>query len=117
MIKLSPRLSRIKLSPSTLAAQKVRDLRAAGHDIVGLTIGEPDFNTPEHVKRAVIAAMDRNETKYPPIFGIPQLREAVRRKFIRDNRLDYAVDQIMVGTGSKQLLNQRVSVCGNWVCR
>lgn len=104
MIKLSPRLSRIKLSPSTLAAQKVRDLRAAGHDIVGLTIGEPDFNTPEHVKRAVIAAMDRNETKYPPIFGIPQLREAVRRKFIRDNRLDYAVDQIMVGTGSKQIL-------------
>lgn len=104
MIKLAPRLSRIKLSPSTLAAQKVRDLRAAGRDIVGLTIGEPDFNTPEHVKRAVIAAMDRNETKYPPIFGIPQLREAVRRKFIRDNGLDYPVDQIMVGTGSKQIL-------------
>jgi len=103
-IKLSPRLSRIKLSPSTMAAQKVRDLRAAGRDIVGLTIGEPDFNTPEHVKRAVIAAMDRNETKYPPIFGIPQLREAVRRKFIRDNGLDYSVDQIMVGTGSKQIL-------------
>ena len=104
MIKLAPRLSRIKLSPSTLAAQKVRDLRAAGRDIVGLTIGEADFNTPDHVKRAVIAAMDRNETKYPPIFGIPQLREAVRRKFIRDNGLDYAVDQIMVGTGSKQIL-------------
>ena len=103
-IKLSPRLSRIKLSPSTIAAQKVRDLRAAGGDIIGLTIGEPDFNTPEHVKRAVVAAMDRNETKYPPIFGIPQLREAVRRKFIRDNGLDYAVDQIMVGTGSKQIL-------------
>jgi aspartate aminotransferase len=103
-IKLSPRLSRIKLSPSTMAAQKVRDLRAAGRDIIGLTIGEPDFNTPEHVKRAVVAAMDRNETKYPPIFGIPQLREAVRRKFIRDNGLDYAVDQIMVGTGSKQIL-------------
>ena len=103
-IKLSPRLSRIILSPSTMAAQKVRDLRAAGRDIIGLTIGEPDFNTPEHVKRAVVAAMDRNETKYPPIFGIPQLREAVRRKFIRDNGLDYAVDQIMVGTGSKQIL-------------
>ncbi len=103
-IKLSPRLSRIKLSPSTIAAQKVRDLRAAGRDIIGLTIGEPDFNTPEHVKRAVVAAMDRNETKYPPIFGIPQLREAVRCKFIRDNGLDYAVDQIMVGTGSKQIL-------------
>ena len=97
-------MASIKLSPSTMAAQKVRDLRAAGRDIIGLTIGEPDFNTPEHVKRAVVAAMDRNETKYPPIFGIPQLREAVRRKFIRDNGLDYAVDQIMVGTGSKQIL-------------
>lgn len=104
MIKLSPRLSRIKLSPSTLAAQKVRDLRAAGRDIVGLTIGEPDFDTPPHVKRAVMAALERNETKYPPIFGIPQLREAVRRKFSRDNGLDFSVDQIMVGTGSKQIL-------------
>jgi aspartate aminotransferase len=103
-ITFSPRLSRIKLSPSTMAAQKVRDLRAAGRDIVGLTIGEPDFNTPEHVKRAVVAAMDRNETKYPPIFGIPQLREAVQRKFIRDNGLDYKIEQIMVGTGSKQIL-------------
>jgi len=103
-ITFSPRLSRIKLSPSTMAAQKVRDLRAAGRDIVGLTIGEPDFNTPEHVKRAVVAAMDRNETKYPPIFGIPQLREAVQRKFIRDNGLDYRIEQIMVGTGSKQIL-------------
>jgi aspartate aminotransferase len=103
-ITFSPRLSRIKLSPSTMAAQKVRDLRAAGRDIVGLTIGEPDFDTPEHVKRAVVAAMDRNETKYPPIFGIPQLREAVQRKFIRDNGLDYKIEQIMVGTGSKQIL-------------
>ena len=104
MIAFSPRLSRIKLSPSTMAAQKVRDLRAAGRDIIGLTIGEPDFNTPEHVKRGVIAALQRNETRYPPINGIPQLREAVRRKFIRDNGLDYPIDQIMVGTGSKQIL-------------
>ena len=103
-IALSPRLSRIKLSPSTLAAQRVRDLRAAGRDIVGLTIGEPDFDTPPHVKLAVMSALERNETKYPPIFGIPQLREAVRCKFVRDNGLDYAVDQIMVGTGSKQIL-------------
>lgn len=104
MITFSPRLSRIKLSPSTMAAQRVRDLRAAGRDIVGLTIGEPDFPAPGHVKRAVVEAMDRNETKYPPIFGIPQLREAARRKFIRDNGLDYPVEQIMVGTGSKQIL-------------
>lgn len=104
MIEFSSRLSRINLSPSTMAAQKVRELRAAGRDIVGLTIGEPDFETPAHVKRAVMAALERNETKYPPIFGIPQLREAVRRKFIRDNGLDFSVDQIMVGTGSKQIL-------------
>lgn len=104
MIEFSSRLSRINLSPSTMAAQKVRELRAAGRDIVGLTIGEPDFETPAHVKRAVMAALERNETKYPPIFGIPQLREAVRRKFIRDNGLDFSIDQIMVGTGSKQIL-------------
>jgi aspartate aminotransferase len=104
MIEFSTRLSRINLSPSTMAAQKVRELRAAGRDIVGLTIGEPDFETPAHVKHAVMAALDRNETKYPPIFGIPQLREAVRRKFSRDNGLDFSIDQIMVGTGSKQIL-------------
>ncbi len=104
MIEFASRLSRINLSPSSMAAQKVRELRAAGRDVVGLTIGEPDFETPAHVKRAVIAAMERNETKYPPIYGIPQLREAVRRKFIRDNGLDFSVDQIMVGTGSKQIL-------------
>jgi len=104
MIEFSARLSRIKLSPSNVAAQKVRDMRAAGHDVIGLTIGEPDFETPAHVKKAVMVALDRNETRYPPINGIPQLREAVRHKFIRDNGLDYPVDQIMVGTGSKQIL-------------
>ena len=103
-VRYSPRLSRIRMSPSTLAAQRVRDLRAAGRDIIGFTIGEPDFETPAHVKAAVVEALARNETRYPPIAGIPRLREAVRRKFIRDNGLDYAVDQIMVGTGSKQIL-------------
>jgi aspartate aminotransferase len=103
-IRFSPRLSRIRMSPSTLAAQRVRDLRASGRDIVGLTIGEPDFETPGHVKAAVAEALARNETRYPPIAGIPQLREAVCRKFIRDNGIDCAVDQIMVGTGSKQIL-------------
>lgn len=104
MIEFSPRLSRIKLSPSTMAAQRVRELRAAGRDIIGLTIGEPDFETPAHVKQAVIDAMNRNETKYPPIDGIPSLKQAVQRKFSRENGLDFALDQIMVGTGSKQIL-------------
>ncbi len=104
MITFSPRLSRIKMSPSTMAAQKVREMRAAGHDIIGLTIGEPDFDTPEHVKQAVVDALQRNETRYPPIDGIPQLKEAVRGKFRRDNGLDFTADQVMVGTGSKQIL-------------
>jgi len=104
MIELSPRLSRIKLSPSTMAAQRVRELKAAGRDIIGLTIGEPDFDTPAHVKQAVIDAMNRNETKYPPIDGIPSLKQAVQRKFTRENGLYFALDQIMVGTGSKQIL-------------
>ncbi len=104
MIEFSPRLSRIKLSPSTMAAQRVRELRAAGREIIGLTIGEPDFETPLHVKQAVMEAMNRNETKYPPIDGIPVLKQAVQRKFSRENGLDFSLDQIMVGTGSKQIL-------------
>jgi aspartate aminotransferase len=98
------RLGRIKLSPSTAATMRARELRAQGRDIIALTIGQPDFNTPEHVKKGVMAALERNETKYPPIDGIPELREAAARKFRRENGLNYAPDQIMVGTGSKQII-------------
>jgi aspartate aminotransferase len=104
MITFSPRVNRISMSPSAMAAQKVRELRAAGRDIIGLTIGEPDFETPAHVKQAVVEALARNETRYPPMDGIPALKEAVRGKFRRDNGLEFALDQIMVGTGSKQIL-------------
>ncbi len=98
------RLGRIKLSPSTAATMRARELRAQGHDIIALTIGQPDFNTPEHVKQGVMAALARNETKYPPIDGIPELREAAARKFQRENGLNYTADQVMVGTGSKQII-------------
>ena len=100
----SDRLTRIKLSPSTTATMRARELRLQGHDIIALTIGQPDFNTPEHVKQGVMAALVRNETKYPPIDGIPELREAAARKFQRENALTYSADQIMVGTGSKQII-------------
>ncbi|HTE16272.1 MAG TPA: pyridoxal phosphate-dependent aminotransferase [Burkholderiales bacterium] len=100
----SSRLDRIKLSPSTAATQRARELRAQGRDIIALTIGQPDFDTPQHVKRAVNEALVRNETKYPPIDGIPELKEAARRKFQRENALEYKTDQIMVGTGSKQII-------------
>ena len=98
------RLGRIKLSPSTAATMRARELRAEGRDIIALTIGQPDFNTPEHVKAGVMAALARNETKYPPIDGIPELREAVARKFQRENGLKYNADQVMIGTGSKQII-------------
>ena len=98
------RLGRIKLSPSTAATQRARELRSQGRDIIALTIGQPDFDTPQHVKRAVNDALVRNETKYPPIDGIPELKEAVRRKFQRENALEYHTDQIMIGTGSKQII-------------
>ena len=98
------RLDRIKLSPSTAATQRARELRSQGRDIIALTIGQPDFDTPQNVKRAVNEALERNETKYPPIDGIPELKEAARRKFQRENALQYTTDQIMVGTGSKQII-------------
>lgn len=98
------RLGRIKLSPSTAATMRARELRAQGRDIIALTIGQPDFNTPEHVKQGVMEALARNETKYPPIDGIPELREAAARKFQRENGLKYSADQVMVGTGSKQII-------------
>jgi aspartate aminotransferase len=100
----APRLERITLSASNAATARVRELRAAGRDIIGLTIGQPDFETPPHVKQAVAAALARNETRYPPIDGVPELKAAARLKFQRENGLDYRTDQIMVGTGSKQLL-------------
>jgi aspartate aminotransferase len=100
----SERLDRIKLSPSTVATQRARELRLQGRDIIALTIGQPDFDTPQHVKRAVNDALVRNATKYPPIDGVPELKEAARRKFQRENGLHYDADQIVIGTGSKQII-------------
>lgn len=100
----APRLGRIKHSPSNAATQRVRELRSQGRDILGLTLGEPDFDAPPHVKEGVIAAVNRNEMRYTAVDGIAELKEAVRRKFRRDNELDYADEQIIAGTGSKQLV-------------
>jgi aspartate aminotransferase len=101
---LSERVGRIKVSPSNAGAQRVRELRAAGRDIIGLTIGEPDFETPGHVKEAATAAMAREETKYTNVDGTPQLKEAIRAKFKRENGLDYGPEQILVGNGGKQVI-------------
>ena len=100
----APRMSRFQASPSQLAALRVRELIAAGHDIIKLTTGEPDFPTPDHAKAAAIAVMDENEIRYTPVNGTLEMRKAVQTKFRRDNGLDYELDQITVGSGTKQIL-------------
>jgi aspartate aminotransferase len=101
---LSQRVTRIQPSPSTAAAQRVRELRAAGHEILDLTIGEPDFDTPDHVKAAAIDAIQRGETKYTPVNGIPRLRSAIADKLVQRQGVRYPVDQITVGGGAKQVI-------------
>lgn len=103
-MEFAPRMSRFKPSPSQIASARVRDLIAEGRDIVKLTAGEPDFPTPDHAKAAAIACMDANEIKYTPINGLIEMRKAAQLKFKRDNNLDYGLDQIAVGSGTKQVL-------------
>ncbi|UUZ78115.1 pyridoxal phosphate-dependent aminotransferase [Polaromonas sp. P1(28)-13] len=104
MIQLAPRLHRIKPSPSSMAGQRARELRAQGRDIVGLTAGEPDFETPPHIKEAASRAMAAGQTRYTDVGGTPELREAVSYKFRKENGLDYGVNEIIVGTGAKQVI-------------
>src|SRR6185503_14012564 len=89
-------LDRIKPSPTLAADQKARELKAAGRDIIGLAAGQPDFDTPENIKEAAIAAIRRGETKYTNIEGIPELRAAIAKKFKRENHLDYKPAQCFV---------------------
>lgn len=98
------RVSRIKVSPSTAAAARARELKAAGRDIVDMTVGEPDFDTPDNVKAAAHAAIDRGETKYTPVNGTPALRNAIIGDFERRLGLSYADNEICVGGGAKQIL-------------
>jgi aspartate aminotransferase len=98
------RVQAIRESPSTQAAQRVRDLRAAGRTIVDLTVGEPDFDTPDHVKAAAVAAMDAGLTKYTPVNGIPGLREAIAAKVLRRTGQAYGGNEIAVGGGAKQVI-------------
>ncbi len=97
-------LLRVKPSATIAVTQKARDLKAAGRDIISLSVGEPDFDTPDNIKKAAIAAIERGETKYTPVSGIPPLREAIAQKFKRENDLDYKASQTIVGTGGKHIL-------------
>ncbi len=99
---LASRLSRVKPSPTVAVSTKARELKAAGHDVIGLGAGEPDFDTPAHIIEAAKQAMDRGETRYTAPAGTPELREAVAAKFKRENGLEYTPDQIQVSCGGKQ---------------
>ena len=101
---VSNSLKRIKPSPTLAVSQKARELKAAGKDVIGLGAGEPDFDTPENIKKAAIDAINRGETKYTAVDGTPALKKAIVNKFKRENNLDYLFEQISVGTGGKQII-------------
>ena len=101
---VSNSLKRIKPSPTLAVSQKARELKSAGKDIIGLGAGEPDFDTPENIKRAAIDAINRGETKYTAVDGTPKLKTAIVEKFKRENKLNYELNEISVGTGGKQII-------------
>lgn len=104
MPALASRLNEIAVSASVVMGMKSRELAARGVRVFNLTVGEPDFPTPPHAIEAAHQAALRGDTKYPPQDGTPALKQAIQRKFRRDNNLDYALDEIMVGNGGKQVL-------------
>lgn len=104
MAFLADALARVKPSATIAVTQKARDLKAQGREVISLSVGEPDFDTPPHICDAGIRAIQRGETRYPPVLGIPPLREAVARKFKRENNLDYKAADTIVATGGKHIL-------------
>ena len=104
MAFIADALSRVKPSATIAVTQKARELKAQGREIISLSVGEPDFDTPDNIKSAAIDAIRRGETKYGPVAGIAPLREAIAQKFKRENGLDYKPSQCIVGTGGKQIL-------------
>ena len=101
---ISDSLNRIKPSATMVITTKAAQLKREGKKVIGLSAGEPDFDTPEHVKEAAIEAIKKGYTKYTNVEGIPELRQAIANKFKNDNNIDYPINQIIVGTGGKQIL-------------
>jgi aspartate aminotransferase len=101
-IKLSDRVQAVKPSPTLAITARAAEMRAAGKDIIGLGAGEPDFDTPDHIKAAAVKALDNGFTKYTAVDGIPSLKKAIINKFKNDNGLDYQPKQILVSCGGKQ---------------
>jgi aspartate aminotransferase len=104
MPALSERIRRIPPSATIAMTMRAREMRGAGAEVISLSIGQPDFPTPPHAIEAAHAAALRGETKYPPVDGLPELKRAIQRKFQRENDLDYALDEITVSNGGKQII-------------
>lgn len=104
MQTLSDKVNSLQTSATLAMAAKARELKSQGKDIIGLSLGEPDFNTPDFIKEAAKKAVDENYHAYTPVDGYVELKESIQRKFKRDNQLDYALNQIVVSTGAKQSL-------------
>lgn len=103
-IQQSARVQRIQPSATIAVTRKAADLRRQGHDVIGLGAGEPDFDTPDHIKAAAVAAIEQGQTKYTNVDGTPEIKDAVITKLRRDNNLEYGADQILVSSGAKQSL-------------
>ena len=104
MAFISDALGRIKPSATITLTQMARDLKAKGKDVISLSVGEPDFDTPDNIKAAAIKAIQQGHTKYTPVAGIPELRAAIVRKLKRENNLDYKPSQVIVSTGGKHVI-------------
>ena len=102
MATISERINNLSESETLAMARMSRKLKSQGFDVINLSLGEPDFNTPEHIKQAAKDAIDQNFTYYPPVCGIPELREAICKKFKRENNLDFKPENILVSAGAKQ---------------
>ena len=113
MKPLSERIQNMSTSATLAMAAKARELRAEGKDIIGLSLGEPDFNTPDYIKDAAIQAINDNYNSYSPVDGYVELKEAIINKFKRDNKLSYTLPQIVVSTGAKQSLANIAAVMLN----
>src|SRR5690554_6912493 len=98
-LQLSDRVQQIKPAPTLVVTSRAAELKAAGKDIIGLGAGEPDFDTPEHIKQAAIEAINNAFTKYTAVDGTPGLKKAIIEKFKRDNNLNYEANQILVSCG------------------
>ena len=107
------RMSRIKASPSIVISAKAMEMARAGHDVIALSSGEPDFDTPDNVKIAAMRAIIAGKTKYAPIAGVPELREAICGKLERENGLSYSPDQVLVCNGGKQVIYNALSATLN----